>query len=101
MRVMDCTVCDSEGAVICTMRGMELQKGYSVSNTGVQTRYELIYQPVSVNVYPSKLQTTTSFHDLNDLPDLNNALDSLALDFLSSLVHQDLPNTEKVIPTPH
>lgn len=94
---MDCTLCDSEGTVLCTMRGMELQKGYSVPNGGVQMRYELLYQPTSVKVHPSELQITTSFHDLNDLHDLNNVLDSLALDFLSGLVNQDLPNTEKVL----
>lgn len=78
------------------MHGLELRKVSSGPTSTVQARYDLIYQPISVQTNPSTLQITARVHDVNDLHDLLNVLDTLSLDFLSTLVHEDLPNTDKV-----
>jgi hypothetical protein len=83
------------------MHGLELRKVSSAPLKPVDTRYDLIYQPISVNVRPSQLIGKTMAHDVNDFHDLLNALDSLSLDFLSSIVQQELPNSDKVINTTH
>lgn len=96
-RLLDFTVCDDQGSVICIMHGLELRKVSSVPTKPVDVRYDLVYQPVSVDVRPSQLTNKLAIHDVNDLHDLLNVLDGLSLEFLSSIVQQELPNSDKVI----
>lgn len=95
-RLLDFTLCDSQGSVICIMHGLELRKVSSGHTSAVEARYDLIYQPISVNISPSKLQITARAHEVNDLHYLLNVLDTLSLDYLSTLVQEELPNTDKV-----
>jgi hypothetical protein len=95
-RVFDFTLCDTHGSVICTMHDFELREVSSTPKTGVTTRYDLIYQPISMKLGLSRPNGNAVAHEVNDLQDLLNVLDHFALDFLSNLLRENLRQTDKV-----
>ncbi|KAJ7096113.1 hypothetical protein C8R44DRAFT_379140 [Mycena epipterygia] len=90
-RYYDVLVTDSSGSALCELRNLTVHKFTSAAPITVDRRFDLIFQPVAVNVAipiigPSFPERT----DKREIQMLYDVLDSLAVEMISKSLAQDV-----------
>ncbi|KAF7341189.1 Polyketide synthase [Mycena venus] len=90
-RSYDVLISDSAGVALCELRNLTLRKFTSTGTTTVNRRFDLIFQPVAVNVNLPVLPTSFPARpDEHETELLHKALDCMALDTISESLSHDL-----------
>jgi hypothetical protein len=95
MRVADVTVCNNIGTVLCKFEGMELHK-YSTASYTVKTRFDLLPQPVIVDVPLPEYKQLWQRPDKEEIDALGTVVDHLSVDIIKKSLTDDLVVGEEV-----
>lgn len=83
-RVMDFTIVDSTGAILCTMFGLEMHRLPIAKRSITEHRYDMVYQPITNHISHPKLEAISLSGDVDDVQNLLKTLDRVAVDMLSA-----------------
>ncbi|KAJ7182483.1 hypothetical protein C8R43DRAFT_868767, partial [Mycena crocata] len=101
-RYYDILVTDSTGFPLCEIRSLVVKKFTSTPPITIQRRFDLVFQPVAVNVAIPPLAASFSKRaDEAQIQLLYTTLDSLALEMLSKSLSQDIVLTLNQTSTPN
>ena len=97
MQVYNITIYDETGFALCFMNELELRKTVMDSGPHVENRYEMILQPVLLNITPKlKLTWMREQEDKTNRTNLLQTLDRLAFKMLQKSLEEDVQVGEEI-----